>query len=206
MNSWRDAIRHGSFRIRLLICLVGLLLLVLFLPYFFNDYLLIKPGIVLKDGLQQIFTPRDFSIPIFVLIYGALILFISRHAKKPSLILYGLEAYLILQVLRVMSLSILTLEPPDGIIPLTDPFVAKVAYGVNVFNKDLFFSGHTATLFLLILFEQSNRWKLLLSAITLAVALLLVIQRVHYTLDILAAPPAALLSFYLAGLWQPRQN
>lgn len=206
MNSWRDAIRHGSFRIHLIICVIGLVLLVLFLPYFFNDYLLPKPGIVLNDPVQKAFSPADYSIPIFILIYGALILFLSRYAFNPLVVIFGLEAYLMLQVLRMLSLSLLTLDPPPGIIPLTDPFVAKVAYGVTVFNKDLFFSGHTATLVLLILIEQNKHWKIFLIAITLIVASLLVVQRVHYTLDVLAAPLAAFLSFYLAGLWKPGQN
>ncbi len=81
-----------------------------------------------------------------------------------------------------------TLEPPIGIIPLHDPIVDIIAYGGQVFNKDLFFSGHVATLTLFVLLEERPVMKKILIFNTLIVTGLILLQRVHYTIDVLAAP------------------
>lgn len=199
MSTWKIAIRSKSFRVHLLVCILGIAALVTFLPRFFQEYILPKPGIQLNDWFLNLFAPADYSIAIFILIYGGIVFFIIRHWRQSEIILMGLEAYVILQVLRIASLSILTLEPPIGIISLVDPFIAKVAYGASVFDKDLFFSGHTATLFLLLLLERNKTGKYILCILTVIVAILLILQRVHYTLDIVAAPLAAYLAYFTAS-------
>ena len=82
---------------------------------------------------------------------------------------------------------VLTLEAPEGIIPLHDPLVDVIAYGGNTFNKDLFFSGHVATLALFVGLEQRPMFKAILMMNTILVAGLILLQRVHYTMDVLAA-------------------
>lgn len=82
----------------------------------------------------------------------------------------------------------LTLEAPEGIIPLHDPLVDVIAYGGNVFNKDLFFSGHVATLTLFVLLEERPVLKKILLVNTMLVAGMILLQRVHYTMDVLAGP------------------
>jgi membrane-associated phospholipid phosphatase len=90
--------------------------------------------------------------------------------------------------LRITSLYIFTLETPEGIIPLVDPFLERVAYGGNaVFTKDLFFSGHTSTLFIIFLLEDKRNLKIVILISTILIGLLLIWQRVHYTIDVLGA-------------------
>ena len=55
-------------------------------------------------------------------------------------------------------------------------------------TKDLFFSGHTSTLFLMFLITQHKKVKATLLTISIIVPILLLVQHVHYTIDILAAP------------------
>jgi len=86
------------------------------------------------------------------------------------------------------SMYLFTLEPPVAIIPLVDPIVNIIAYGGEVFNKDLFFSGHIATLTLFVLFEERPLPKMVLIINTIIVAVLILIQRVHYTIDVVVAP------------------
>lgn len=89
---------------------------------------------------------------------------------------------------RMISMYTLTLEPPVGIIPLHDPIVDVIAYGGNVFNKDLFFSGHIATLTLFVLLEDRPLLKKILIVNSFLVAVLILLQRVHYTIDVVVAP------------------
>ncbi len=189
--TWKAAIKNKTFQAHIIIAGLGLGGLVGFLPYFFQQIILPKQGVQLNDFVLNAFAPADYSLPIFLLIYAGIITMVMRLAKDPVLFLTGIEAYLLLNIFRAITLTLFTLEPPEGIIPLIDPFVSRVAYGASVFNKDLFFSGHTSTLILLLLLEKEKLWRWMLLGLTLIVAFLLIKQRVHYTVDILAAPFAA---------------
>lgn len=88
----------------------------------------------------------------------------------------------------MVTMYLFTLEPPIGIIPLHDPIVDIIAYGGQSFNKDLFFSGHVTTLTLFVLLEERPVMKKILIINTLIVAGLILLQRVHYTVDVITAP------------------
>jgi hypothetical protein len=72
---------------------------------------------------------------------------------------------------------------------LRDPFLTLV-FGseTEVAVKDLFFSGHIATMCLLVLVSDKGIWKTYLSIATVVLAVLIAWQHVHYSIDILAAP------------------
>lgn len=125
---------------------------------------------------------------IFTLIYLSLFLVLSGLINKPYGIALGLGSYLVITIVRTITMYVFTLEPPAGIIVLQDPFIDRVAYGGNVFTKDLFFSGHVATLTLLGLVEERPWAKYCVLCCTVIVGILILIQRVHYTIDVVAAP------------------
>jgi len=79
------------------------------------------------------------------------------------------------------------LDPPVGLIPLSDP-VTGIFYGESNITKDLFFSGHTATVTLMFLCLQKKNDKIVAFTAIIILAVLLLVQHVHYTIDILAAP------------------
>ncbi len=187
-NPWSEALQQKRFRYQLAIVVIILLLVLLYLPTYFHTVIGPKPGTVLNDSVLDFFNPSDYSWPIFLLIYFSLVLVLFSVLKKPFIILLGLKCYLAITVLRMLSMYLITLEPAEGIILLRDPLIDRIAYGGNVFTKDLFFSGHIATLTLLTLLEERALIKKLLVIITAVVALLLMIQRVHYTIDIVASP------------------
>jgi hypothetical protein len=86
-----------------------------------------------------------------------------------------------------LAISFVPLDPPAGLIVLTDPLTA-VFYGRSTITKDLFFSGHTSILFLAFLCLERKWDKILALTGTCIVACLLLVQHVHYTIDIIAAP------------------
>ncbi len=188
LASWKEALRKKRFTVSLIIALIGLIAFGAFLPYFFIEILLPKPGIALVDPVLNFFSPRDWSIEIFVLIYFCAVLSIAFNFTNPKTILVGLQTYVVVNFMRLTSLYLFTLEAPEGTIPLSDPFLTVFAYGQSVYVKDLFFSGHISTLCLFLFIEQRKILKFFILISTLIVAVLLAWQRVHYTLDMIAAP------------------
>jgi hypothetical protein len=158
------------------------------LPYFFNEILLLKPGTQLSDPVLLFFQPKDWSIEIFLLLYSVTVLSLLLNIRKPQTMLLMFQLYAVVNFMRLASLYLFTLEAPEGTIPLSDPFLAVFAYGKEVYVKDLFFSGHISTLCILYFVEQRKLVKGVILISTVLVSLFLAWQRVHYTLDMLAAP------------------
>jgi hypothetical protein len=200
-QTWSDAIASQKFLLHLGCWLVGLAIFIALLPHYFNKVLLNKPGVQLDDFLLNWFTPKDWSLEIFILMIGAPLLFFVFNLRNPEKVLLSIQCYVVVNFMRITSLYLFTLEAPEGIIPLVDPFLESVAYGGNsVFNKDLFFSGHTSTLFLVFLIEKRRLLKALLLVSTCLIGLLLIWQRVHYTIDIMGAVIATSI-VYVAITW-----
>lgn len=186
--TWKDALKSKSFNLYLGLNIIALVGFIIVLPWYFNHIIQPKPGIQLNDWLMNLLPPMDWSNLIFVIIFGAPALFFINNIKNPMAILLSLQCYVIVNYLRIASIYIFTLEAPNGLIPLSDPFLAKVAYGGNaVFVKDLFFSGHTSTLAIIYFIERKKSIKAILLISTIVVGLLLIWQHVHYSIDILGA-------------------
>jgi hypothetical protein len=196
-NPWTLALQKKSFAVQLILVSVSILIVISLLPYFFHSVIGPKPGAIINDFLLNAFTPQDHSWIIFGLIYISLVTTLQGIYRKPEMVLLGLKCYLILTVLRMITMYAFTLEAPEGIIPLHDPLVDVIAYGGNVFNKDLFFSGHVATLTLFVLVEERLLLKRILIVNTVLVAGLILLQRVHYTVDVVVAPLVILGLFHL---------
>lgn len=186
--SWKRALSQKRFQIHLIISGVSAIFLISFLPYFLYEILLTKPGTLLNDVVLNHLEPRDWSWFIFGIIYMSVLLTVFSNYAKPFIILLGIESYIALNLVRLATLYMVTLSPPRDIIPLIDPVITTIAYGDHVYLKDLFFSGHVSTLFLLFLIEKKKLAKIFLLTSTLAVAFLILWQHVHYTVDVLLAP------------------
>jgi PAP2 superfamily C-terminal len=187
-QTWKEAIASKKFLLSLFGWILGLALFISLLPHFLTGVLAEKPGKQLDDFVLNFFRPRDWSVEIFILIFGAPALFFIANLRSPEKILLSIQCYVVVNFLRMLSLYVFTLEAPVGIIPLVDPFLTKVAYGGHeVFVKDLFFSGHTSTLYIIYLIEKKKILKGILLVAMLLVILFLLWQRVHYSVDIVGA-------------------
>ncbi len=195
--TWSEAIKNKSFNSKSLFFVVMTLLVVYFLPHYFHSVIGPKPGILLNDPLHHLLPPQDHSWIIFGLIYCSLLITLQGIWDKPLSVLLGLKCYLIITLLRMMTMFVITLEPPDNIIPLHDPIVDVIAYGGVAFNKDLFFSGHLASLTLFALLEVRTVFKNIIIFNSVIIAGLILVQHVHYTIDLVAAPVFTMVVFYL---------
>ena len=124
---------------------------------------------------------------------------IIRCVKSPQVLLLLLWSYLLVSVSRMLCIWLVPLNPPPHLIPLVDP-LTNFFYGKQYITKDLFFSGHTSSVFIIFLGLEKRVDKIFTLFSCICVAVLLLVQHVHYTIDILAAPVAAYLCYRLARL------
>jgi membrane-associated phospholipid phosphatase len=186
-NSWAEAWQNKFFRTKLITGLVAFAGLLLFLPYFFA-FIEKREGTVLNDWLLQMIPPMNFSVIIFLLIWSVFILALIRCVQEPGICLIILLSVVALLVLRMISIYFVVLDPPEGLIVLTDPLTSLTYGGKGIFiTKDLFFSGHTSNLFMVYLCLQKKGDKVFVLLSVLTVAVLVLVQHVHYSMDVLGA-------------------
>lgn len=183
---WKTFLIRKHHKRELLLTLLSLAILLTCFIKFLN-HIELRVGETFSDPLLKIFPPIDLTWVIFSLIYISLIAAIISLARDPSNLLFALQAFIIMGVIRTVSLFLMPLNPPPGILPLNDPFVQMFGQG-EILTKDLFFSGHTSTLFLLFLTAHGKFLKgiFLFSAIIVGISVLL--QHVHYSIDVFSAP------------------
>lgn len=187
MNSWKSDWAVKGFRSHFYLT-IFLFCSVLFFSCLFLSLWETRNGLVIFDPVLSRLHPREFSLPIFALVHSSMLITLILFLKNPRLLLKGLQAYALLLSLRTISIYLVPLEAPRGMIFLQDPITAFFLNSINTVTKDLFFSGHISAMCLFIYFSENKIWKTYLSIITPIVATLILWQHVHYTIDILAAP------------------
>ncbi len=198
-TAWRSAWRERSFRVAIIAAGVAAVPIAIGLPLFF-DHIGAKPGVFPPDPFIPASSPVDVTWITFTVLYGGIVFTLVRAARDPHLIVRGLHAYAILQGLRMLCMELYTLEAPLDIIPLVDPVTAVFYPGGVPFLKDLFFSGHTATLALMVCLSRGAAARWMMVAATFAVGALVIVQHVHWTVDVLAAPVFVWLAWRMSVL------
>ncbi|MCB2406602.1 sphingomyelin synthase family protein [Hymenobacter lucidus] len=197
--TWPQLWRQPAFRGRLLGILAALLLLGAVIPRFFA-FIQARPGVVLPDPLLAVLPAHDVSGLTFGAIYLSVAVAVVYLVPRPALLLRALWAYGLLHLLRLLTLWLLPLEPPLGLVLLQDPLVDKLFYAsATPITKDLFFSGHTATVALLALAVGPGLLRRGLWLGAVLIGGLVLVQHAHYSYDVAAAPAFAALSYWLAG-------
>ena len=187
-SSWSEAWTSSLFRRKIIGALISFFALTLFfMPHFFA-VIEMRQGVVLNDWLLQRIPARDSSITIFIFLWSAILLIIFRSIQQPAIFLRAMYLFIILTIVRLISISLVPLDPPPGLIHIKDPLTSLSYGGGQVFmTKDLFFSGHTANLFLFYLCLQRKRDKQFALLATITVGILVLVQHVHYTIDVIVA-------------------
>ncbi|MBX2946087.1 MAG: phosphatase PAP2 family protein [Cyclobacteriaceae bacterium] len=191
--TWASAWHHNVFRKHLILTLGLLVACALAAPHIFR-FVEAREGYVLPDPVLVALPAKQVSVYIFVILYIFIGMAIIILVQSPKAFLTALQAYLLITLFRFVTLLLVPLEAPPGLLPLQDPLVDKLFYQQPV-TKDLFFSGHTGILALFFFLLGHNRqWNWLFGLASLAVGILLLVQHAHYTLDVLAAPAFAWLA------------
>jgi len=186
MNLWLMAWRSRNFKAEAASTLFGIpVLAALCLTVF--PIIQRRHGVVLDDPLLPLFRPVNMDWPTFAILYSAVFLGLTAAARDPRRVFATLQVFLVVQFIRVFTLCITPLDPPAGTVPLRDPFL--YSFMKDVYTKDLFYSGHTATCFLLLLLAQKRWLRWYLGLATAGTAYCVLAAHVHYTLDVLAALP-----------------
>jgi hypothetical protein len=185
-NNWKNIGTSMSTRLKLIVGSALVFIIIMILPVFFNT-IQKRNGVVLHDVVLAHIPPHNVSVAIFVIIWGMALLILYRAVFKPDIYLQYIWALIVVCLARMMTISFVALNPPVGLIPLTDPLTG-IFYGESSITKDLFFSGHIATLTLIYLCLEKKTDKILGLIAIVVVACLLLVQHIHYTADIIASP------------------
>jgi len=193
--TWQIAWDYQAFRVKFILGMFILVAILIFIPHFFSR-IETRDGIVLNDWVLSHIPAKDVSIFIFIILYGMVGFFLYRMSKNTIMCLTALWAFIFLCLARIITITLVPLNPPNDIIHLADP-CSVFFYHSNVITKDLFFSGHTATVFLGALCLDQRFDKTIAFAASAIIAILLLIQHVHYTVDVIAAPFFTWICWYL---------
>ncbi|GIV34297.1 MAG: hypothetical protein KatS3mg031_1832 [Chitinophagales bacterium] len=194
--NWKEALHDGTFRAQTFLTAVLIFSMIIFISRYF-EFIQSRPGVYIHDPLLERIPPQDVSVYTFAVLYASILLFLLSIANKPRLIVRTLQTYFVLMLFRIVTMYFLPLEPSKEMIPLSDPFVENFIYKKKMISKDLFFSGHVSTMFLLFLICPYRRLKYYFLMATVIIAVLILLQHVHYTIDVIAAPIFTLTSYYI---------
>lgn len=184
--SWSEAWTSVIFRRKLIVGSTLFLSVLLYYPHFFAA-IQKKQGLLLNDFVLASLPSVNLSATIFSFIYITVIVGIYRAAQSPYLFLLFLWSSLLISLTRIITITLFPLEPPIGLVSLVDPVLLPF-YGPNNITKDLFYSGHTASVFLIFLLLRNKKEKIAAFVATIVVAVCLLFQHIHYTIDVISAP------------------
>ncbi len=197
-NNWSAAWQDSRFRWQLILAFAVFAIF----PWKADDYfqwIQQRDGFVMQDALLTYLPAHNVSIPIFGIIYLSVIYLLVRIIRRPHHFLWFAWAFNMETILRFISIYVVALDPPKGLVDLHDPLAELLIYGENMaITKDLFFSGHTATMVFVCVFLPSTTEKRIAIMLTITLMVLLLIQHVHYSLDVFAAPIATWIAIRLA--------
>jgi hypothetical protein len=185
-QAWIAALQSPKKRDKLLIGSFIVAIILSSLPIFFS-YIQKRKGVVLNDWVLAHLPAYNVSIIIFTIIWGMATLIFVRALYNPVIYINYVWTLIFINIARMLTITFVALDPPIGLIHLTDPLTG-VFYGHNVITRDLFFSGHTSTLVLIFLCLEKRNDKILGFIAIIVVMVLLLVQHIHYTIDVVAAP------------------
>jgi hypothetical protein len=201
---WSDAWKISSFKWKFWVGMAIFTGILTSLPFFFNA-IENRNGLMFSDFILEHIPAHNFSIAVFFLIWSSCLLLVIRIYRDPMMFLVILWAYNCVTLLRMACISLISLNPPAGLIPLADP-ITNQFYGSRYITHDLFFSGHTTTVFLIFLCLKKKGDRIYTLWASILLGLFLLGQHVHYTIDVLAAPVFTYAAYRLALLFTKNEN
>ncbi len=186
MITWKSFLKDKKSLTEFIITMIVLIVVLISFSQFLN-FIEQREGVVLSDPILMAYNPVDLTWLTFTLIYLSLFLFIITTINKPDRLLKAFQAYGLMVIFRTIAMYLTPFEAPETSLLLDDPFVQLFGQG-EILTKDLFFSGHTGTLFLLFLLAENKIMKYTFLLFTLTVGTAVLLQHVHYSIDVFVAP------------------
>lgn len=198
LQNWKESLSNPSYATKLVTTVAVFVSGALQFPTYFRN-IQKRNGTDLNDFILAHIPFIDVSTYIFAMIYGLLIYMILQILMKPQLFLLFALTFVIETVFRMTTIYFFPLNPPADLVVLHDTFAQMLIYGdTEPITKDLFFSGHTATMVMICLFVERRKEKIAAIIATFALAALLLIQHVHYTVDVIGALFFTYISYLIA--------
>lgn len=200
VKAWKDELNDKLFRLKMLL-VPGLFIMYSAVTQRLGDYVEMRKGAQLEDKLLTLFPSFDFSTPVFILLYASLFVLVLTHLSKPKIILRLIEMHFCVAVIRQACILLVALEPPSGIILLKDVFLENTFYPHHTpLTKDLFFSGHVASIWIYFLCAEKKYLKICLVFAAFLMSFMVLSMRVHYTYDVYGAVLFTTIIYY-APAW-----
>jgi hypothetical protein len=196
-KNWRNALYNKAFKTDLLIGLL-LLSIVFVFTYFYFDYIEHLPnGTALDDFVLRKLPARDVSSLIVFFEVSTVILLFARFSTNPVMFITFLMSFILVYIVRDVTIGITQLRAPAGIIELKDP-LAGMVYRYRFITRDLFYSGHVSFVFLIYLCSNNKVDKYYTLCAVFFIGILLLIQHAHYVIDVISAPFFSFVCFWIA--------
>jgi len=202
-KAWSHAWGFRSFRVQTIITGITVFSFTIIFGKFF-DFVEGRQGKLLNDYVLDLFPSYDVSWVVFFFLYSGIIIGLYYHLIHPKTILIVFQTYVIVTLVRIGTITLFPLEPPAGYLPLREPFVQLFTTGGKIISKDLFFSGHMSTILSLFFGSHRKFVRTFLLFCSFMVGIMVLLQHVHYTIDVVFAVPATFLIYkfckkYLGG-------
>lgn len=202
-SAWAHAWTYTSFRWQFTITLA----VVFTFPFIMNgffDFVEARQGVLLNDYVLDFVPSYDVSMIVFFFLYSGILAGLYYHISHPKTILLAFQTYALVTLLRLLTITLVPLEPPIGYIPLKEPFVQLFTTNGRIISKDLFFSGHMSTILSLFFSSHRKFIRIFLFYCSCMVGTMILLQHVHYTIDVLVAIPITFIIYvfcknYLGG-------
>lgn len=157
-----------------------------------------RPGFYVYDPVLDLLPAMDMSVPIFIVMYSTTLLGFWILGRYPRSLVLGFWAYTFMYLFRFGCIYMVPMYAPDDLVVLKDPVVDMLHIHTTFLRRDLFYSGHFATCFLLYLMIKPRWYQGFFLLSSYVVGLLILIQHIHYSYDILGAVFFSYISVYCA--------
>lgn len=176
-------------------------LVILSHPFLLEYFEFRHERIVFHDYVLELLPCWDMSYLIFFILYGSVILFILKNKDNPVLCLKAIQTYLLIQSIRLLTMYLVPLDSPSFLIPLRDPLLEATFYKGNCYTRDLFYSGHVATMCCLFWVEKDSLYKKYFLGAAILMSALILIQHIHYSIDVIGAWLFSYIAYTIIGYY-----
>jgi hypothetical protein len=185
-QEWALAWQSPRFRWMMTLGMTLAIIMLSMFPLFFQ-VIEKRQGFIVNDRLLDILPPHNVSMGILLIVWSMGVLMLVRCIRSPDLLMTFIWSYVAVNLCRMLTITLVPLDPPSNLIVLADP-MSNAFYGAKFVTKDLFFSGHTSAVFLIFLCLPNRTDKAIALTASLLVGAMVLVQHIHYTMDVFAAP------------------